>query len=925
MTSAYSVESYLEGQLTSDQETAFEKHLKKCGCCQKELADRSAPDEFEHQLELVRTPADKSTVEFSYLTALARKPPCFQPDLPRVPRQLGKYEVQHKLGSGGYGVVYQAYDTDTHATLAIKVLRPRKSHDGIERHVLLEEARRSCAVNHPHVVRLLAVEEVDDLHFVVMDLVEGETLQQRLQCEVTLEPREAATVVSQVASALAAVHAAEVLHGDTKPGNIIIESSTGHAKIADFGLSQEVERDAGSTRRHVAGTPPYMSPEQISGNNVDCRTDLFSLGVVLYELLTGTRPFPGDREQLKKRIPHEEPLRPRKLKRDVPKDLESITLKCLEKNPAKRYQTATELQQELHRWLNDEPIEARPTGRLRRSRLFVKRNRIWLSICALLVSIATLSVGSAAIVLESNFSVRRAYDVADSNALATRAVLSKYLTSVTQYRLANAPGIQTLREELICLVLPYYQQFLAQSRDDVSLRADIADVQFRLAHLFLMTGEVQEAKRYYGEAKQFFAELQDHGPKNRKDRVLLAMFLTDHAHFAEQLSLAVDGEGSYKAAIQLARTLVADEPANRDHAEMLAQALTSYGAWLVKHKRLQDSQQASEEAIAILEQLLGEPYARDVHRHGLATAYFNLAEAEFLKPEPSADITDSDFAKAIDIWQTLLAEDPNALHYQDGIGRAMHSRGALHQRQGDLTEARRCLQASQAMFQALTDQNPQVAGFSLRRAKSSFRLAQVAYQRQNWGETLNEVQNGLDALQRVQEYDVDQLDLRPLLAEAYKMRVNILSHYDDGSLGAARNRYLQAATDLEMLIQFVPESELADLRLRRAVYLAWADDHERAAPLAEELVSLFSGHGKPLFDLACVFSRCGKAAEADKLADDRAKRYATVALELLAKPATLAFLRERDDNLLDEDSDLQWLRDAYPQEFQLLRERLAGE
>jgi hypothetical protein len=279
--------------------------------------------------------------------------------------QLGPYHVMGRLGQGGMGVVYKAYDERFDRAVAIKFLRPGLTDSECGR--FEREARAAGAVKHDHVVVVHDVGAVldRDLRYIVMEYVEGETAADRLRRARVLPPREAAELVRQAAAGLAAAHARGLVHRDVKPSNILLERGTGRAKITDFGLARSPE--AGDERLTlsgaVLGTPPYMSPEQVRRpTSADARSDVYGLGAVLYELLTGEPPFRGTAYAVLQQVLHVEPRAPRQLDGRIPRDLETICVKALAKEPARRYPSAAEMAEDLGRWLDGQPIRARPLG-----------------------------------------------------------------------------------------------------------------------------------------------------------------------------------------------------------------------------------------------------------------------------------------------------------------------------------------------------------------------------------------------------------------------------------------------------------------------------------------------------------------------------------------------------------------------------------
>lgn len=314
--------------------------------------------------------------------------------------QLGPYEILRPVGSGGMGEVYRARDSRLDREVAVKVL-PRDFTGDPERLARFErEARAASALNHPNICTIHDVGEHDGLPFLVMELLEGQSLRERIDAG-PFSPREILDVGADVADALAEAHAAGIVHRDIKPGNIYL-TARGQAKVLDFGIARidESVDDAGVdleaptvnapdlTRPGTAmGTVTYMSPEQVLGKRVDSSTDVFSLGVVLYEMATESLPFSGKTSgAIFDQIIHSAPTSPVTLNRTIPRDLERIISRCLEKDPGRRL-TAAELRDAFEELRRQESGEHLGVGlQLRR---WSRRPVIWLTAAAVIAVVVT--------------------------------------------------------------------------------------------------------------------------------------------------------------------------------------------------------------------------------------------------------------------------------------------------------------------------------------------------------------------------------------------------------------------------------------------------------------------------------------------------------------------------------------------------------
>jgi predicted Ser/Thr protein kinase len=306
---------------------------------------------------------------------------------PEPIRSFGGYEILRELGRGGMGVVYLARQTELNRLVALKMLT---GHYGPhELHRFKEEAETAAGLSHSSIAHIYEIGEHEGAPFFSMEYVEDGSLADRLRKELPT-PRETAQLLVRVARGLQQAHQAGIVHRDLKPANILIDED-GTPKIADFGIAKRLDDETHLTRSGaVIGTPTYMAPEQARGDSrhVGPAADIYSLGAILYEMLTGRPPFlPEDSEMaVTVRVLTEDPVSPAWHRPGVPRDLETICLKCLEKHPHLRYATATDLANDIEHFLNDESIKAKPPSTILRSVKWVRRNP-WKSVGAGLVAL----------------------------------------------------------------------------------------------------------------------------------------------------------------------------------------------------------------------------------------------------------------------------------------------------------------------------------------------------------------------------------------------------------------------------------------------------------------------------------------------------------------------------------------------------------
>src|ERR1700687_1406496 len=273
-------------------------------------------------------------------------------DAPSIPAGVDfgpRYHVESVLGSGGMGKVYKVHDRELGRMVAIKVLRSDVISQPVALQRFKQELLLASKISHTNILRIHDLGEFAGVKFISMAYVEGGDLTQLLKREGRLAPERAIGIMEQLCKALAAAHAAHIMHRDLKPQNILVDRDD-HIYVSDFGLAKSLEANlAGVTRTGVVlGTPHYMSPEQVEGKPVDQRSDIYALGLILYEMLTGVLPFQGDSTyQVMYQRVHQVPKKPELLNPDLPPYLSRICLRCLDKDPAMRYQNAREILADL--------------------------------------------------------------------------------------------------------------------------------------------------------------------------------------------------------------------------------------------------------------------------------------------------------------------------------------------------------------------------------------------------------------------------------------------------------------------------------------------------------------------------------------------------------------------------------------------------
>jgi eukaryotic-like serine/threonine-protein kinase len=364
------LQQLLEGTLVDQRQAECTEHLDSCGCCQAKLEEiATGGTNLSQVVEKIHEADPLATSAYwPALKALDRngEPPVAVPPSPRIRNvsldflqpstdgaylgRLAHFDVMRVLGRGGMGVVLEAFDSKLQRHVAIKVLDPDLANDDLARQRFCREARAAASVTHENVVAVHQVERSGEegLPYLVMQLIAGETLEQRLKREKKLPIKEIVRIGMQAARGLAAAHAQGLIHRDVKPGNILLEPPQDRVKLTDFGLARIAEDVKLTSTGFVTGTPLYMAPEQAMGEQADPRSDLFSLGAILYEISSGQTPFTGNSAlAILKQITEVKHRPLRELDPEFPEWLAETIDDLLAKKPADRYQTATDLAEVL--------------------------------------------------------------------------------------------------------------------------------------------------------------------------------------------------------------------------------------------------------------------------------------------------------------------------------------------------------------------------------------------------------------------------------------------------------------------------------------------------------------------------------------------------------------------------------------------------
>jgi len=626
--------------------------------------ERNLPDDQEQPADA--PVVDDPTIYDAIPSATSSTP------IPNI--QIEGYEILGILGRGGMGVVYRALDTRLKRVVALKMILSGVHAGPEELERFHREAEAVAQLQHPNIVQIHDVGEHDGQSYFSLEFVEGGELASRIAGEPQ-PPDEAAQLVETLSRAMQFAHERNIIHRDLKPANVLL-TSDGEPKITDFGLAKRLEDEAGQTASgSIMGTPSFMAPEQAGGHQAQIgpQTDIYALGALLYCMLTGRPPFQSANVMdTVLQVLEQDPVPPHQLVKGLDKNLETITLKCLQKDPARRYQAADEVADELQRYLRHEPILARPVGAIERTWRWCRRKP---AIASLIVGLVVSLV--AGTVISSVFAVseRQQRKIAQSNQQRAQQRFEQAVEVVDRLvqvceHLAFYPGVQDDRSELLKLAGDYYQQLSDDESGGRNLQVNSARTLLKLAGVFEQLGDSKKSLEVFRNSESRLLVLQQVG-RNQGDlsdvladcRIRIAGVLarsddTDQARillesvlesFGDRPGEAIDSELAARASYGLAEIAIGQGA--------LDQAADRLGTAAIHYRRLAEQPDVSVNLVFGL--------ATSLSRHGevlsdlekFDQAVLRLKEAESLLRDRvvTSDDVDPRHAKQLAVTRSQLA------------------------------------------------------------------------------------------------------------------------------------------------------------------------------------------------------------------------------------------------------------------------------
>ena len=872
----------------------------------------------------------------------------------RAPRVVG-YEIFEELGRGGMGVVYRAYQLDLKRPCVLKMILVGgfAGDEAIER--FRAEAATIARLGHPNIVQIHGMGEVEGKPYLELEYVNGGSLAGRLDGTPRPGP-ESARLVEMLAQATHAMHRVGVVHRDLKPGNILL-TVDGTPKIADFGLAKALDDDSGLTGTgDILGTPSYMAPEQASGHAREAgpAVDVYALGAILYELITGRPPFrAATLLETLEQVRSTEPVAPSRLQPKLPRDLGTICLKCLAKDPNRRYATAGDLAEDLRRFLDGRPIRARAVSGAERAWRWSRRNPSIAGLAGFLAaSLVLTALGASAAALRERRlrgEAELARADAETNLGVARRVVDEMYTQVAA-KLDDRQGMDAYQREVFEKALAFYDHFALARSQDPQVRLEAARAAQRV-------GAIQDRLGHGTAAEAAFRRVvalldpPAAGPAGQEDREELAAARTNLGALASKAGRPGAAEASYRQAVALL-----DAPLGQPGPQarrLLAEALDGLGGLLYQTGRRAEAGPEWDRAARILETLItSEPEAVG-YRSALAR---NRAESAYLEADLGGwDRSEAAFRHAVTLLEELITREPGNVTFRSDLGRVLIGLSQRTRITGRVDEAEKIDLRAVALLDQLIREHPAVAEHhnSLAHAWNDLGLiaidlrrpveAEDAYRKSGeqwewlvahepdrpdhavglgglWCNLGNLVRDNGSPVDALMWYDRGQqslalvLDRVPSHAEARRFLLSV--HFSRAETLDRLGRHREALADRDACLKLATGFNRDSLQLARGATMVRLGDHAAASADAEA-VAAAANRPEVLYNAACVLALAAALVPAPSIAaangpaTDGAvgEQYAARAVALLERAERLGMFRASGAIAnLHTDHDLDALR-----------------
>ncbi len=862
----------------------------------------------------------------------------------------GRYTLQEKIGEGGMGEVWVAKQTEpVKRRVALKLIKT--GMDSMAVLARFEHERQALAMmDHPNIAKVLdGGLTPTGQPFFVMELVNGLPLAKFCD-EVRLSPHDRLELFLPICQAVQHAHQKGIVHRDLKPANILITIIDGKPvpKVIDFGVAKAIAgklTDVSMSTQFgsVIGTLEYMSPEQagFSGVDIDTRADIYSLGVILYELLTGLRPIDARRlrnaalTEMIRIIREEEPSKPSTrlstdeslpslaaLRQTAPRELMAllrgeldwVVMKCLEKHRERRYETANALARDIERYLADEVVEARPQSAGYRLSKFLRRNRgpvlaASLILLALVVGIVGTTYGLIRAEIRRVEAERARAGEAEQRLKAekardrTRQALDSMTSSVTGDSLATQQEISDEQKKFLAEVLTYYQEFAGEKADDEASRARTAEAAYRVGFIEGRLGRTTEAAAAWRKALDGYAKLVADSPAVPLFRQNLAASHMNLEILLAGLGNRLEAEEQHRKALAIQAKLVSDFPAVPLYRKNLATGGISLGNLLAGLGKWSEAEEQFRKALAIERKLAAEFPGTPEYRSDLARSLGNLGLLlAGLGKRPEAE---EQYRNALAIDQKLADEFPAVPDYRYSLARSHDKLGILLAGLGDGPEAEEHYRNALAIREKLVSEFPTVPEYRVDLGGSYCNFGILVTNSGEPGESLAWFEKAIRILTVVYEQDRRLVEVKTFLRN---------SHWGRALAYDRLRNFTEAIKNWDKAIELSPIAEQPGFRASRAAMRLKAGQMAEAVAEVAELTKNGAGPAASLYDFACFYAiASGKSA-------DKKQEYADRAMDLLQRAVKAGY---SDAAHMAEDPDLDPIRGR--EDFKTMIEELVAK
>jgi tetratricopeptide (TPR) repeat protein len=627
------------------------------------------------------------------------------------------------------GVVYRAVQPGLNRVVALKMILAGAYASPAAPARFRAEAEAVARLQHPNIVQVFQVAEHEGLPCLVLEYVPGGTLARELD-GTPRPPRRAAETVEMLARAMHYAHGQGVVHRDLKPGNVLL-AADGTPKVADFGLAKLV-REGGATITRtgdILGTTSYMAPEQAGGPApVGPAADVYALGAILYEMLTGRPPFRAETaEETLRQVVSEEPLPPSRLPVRLPRDLETVCLKCLEKVPAKRYASAEALADDLRRFLDGRPIRARRIGSLGRLARWAGRRP---AVAALTAAVALLAaLGGVGLVLSSRHDRRLRLQAeqkrveAEENLAEARQVVDEMYTKVAA-ELEGRRGMDAYQRTLLEKALRFYRAFALRRSGRPEVRHEAGQAGLRAGDIALKLGRVGEAVTAYRDSLGVLEPLVGEFPGVPRYRATLGRVLDRAGRVAWTTSRNAEAESTLRRAVAILERVATEAPRVADYRAHLDAAHTDLGATLLQVGRPAEAEEEFRRARDLNEVLVQEEPAVARHRSALGISYSNLGVIG--SRTGRWDEARSHLQRAVAEYEKLAAYQTKSADYPFALAQALSNAGVIASGTGRWDEARAAYSRAETLYTGLVAEHPEVSDYRKGLARVRLNLGELS-------------------------------------------------------------------------------------------------------------------------------------------------------------------------------------------------------